>query len=234
MSPEAIMIFAAGFGTRMGALTQSLPKPLIRVGDTTLLDRALALASDAKIGRVVVNTHYLADKITRHLADRPDIHLSHEEGEALETGGGLKRALGLLQSDPVFTLNPDAVWSGANPLARLAANWQPQNMDALLMLVGQTRGQNHAGRGDFGLDQDGRLTRAQATTGRSFIFTGAQIISTGLLAQLGEDRFSLNQVWDQMIARGRLFGMVHAGGWVDVGSPAGIVAAETMLEAHDV
>ncbi|NOX39813.1 MAG: nucleotidyltransferase family protein [Alphaproteobacteria bacterium] len=234
MSPEAIMIFAAGFGTRMGALTRTLPKPLIKVGEASLLDRALGLAADAKIGRVVVNTHYLAEKIVQHLADRPDILLSHEQGEALETGGGLKRALGLLQSDPVFTLNPDVVWSGPNPLLELAASWQPENMDALLMLVPQTPGQNHAGQGDFSMDHVGRLTRFRGQKEASYIFTGAQIIGTGLLAQVADERFSLNLVWDQMIACGRLFGVVHAGGWVDVGTPAGIAAAEAMLGARDV
>ncbi len=234
MSPQAIMIFAAGFGTRMGALTRNLPKPLIKVGEVSLLDRALGLATDAKIARVVVNTHYLAEQIARHLAERPDILLSHEEGEALETGGGLKRALGLLQSDPVFTLNPDIVWSGPNPLLELAARWQPQNMDALLMLVPHARGQNHAGQGDFCLDRQGRLARFEGQKEASYIFTGAQIISTGLLAQIPDEPFSLNLVWDQMIARGRLFGVVHIGGWVDVGTPAGIAVAEAMLGARDV
>ncbi|MDE3080656.1 MAG: NTP transferase domain-containing protein, partial [Paracoccaceae bacterium] len=85
--PDALMLFAAGFGTRMGALTATRPKPLVEVAGRPLIDHALDLASGASVGRIVVNTHYLPDQIAAHLAGR-GILLSHEP-QILETGGGL-------------------------------------------------------------------------------------------------------------------------------------------------
>jgi len=226
-----LMVFAAGFGTRMGALTAHQPKPLIPVAGRPLLDHALDLADQAGAGPVVVNTHYLADQITRHLAGR-SVTLSHEADEILETGGGLRRALPHLGAGPVMTLNSDAVWTGLNPLSQLAARWDPERMDALLLLlpVGQATG--HKGTGDFLIGADGRIARAKGAAG--LVYLGAQILRCEGLASVDRPVFSLNILWDEMIGRGRAFGLVHQGGWCDVGRPEGIAEAEAMLEAGHV
>ncbi len=119
-----VMLFAAGFGTRMGDLTKSRPKPLVEVAGRALLDHALSLVSGAGGARTVVNTHYLGDQIADHLAGK-DIALSHEAPDILDTGGGLRNALPLLGQDTVMTLNTDAVWAGPNPLSLLNAAWDP-------------------------------------------------------------------------------------------------------------
>ncbi|NOX73404.1 MAG: NTP transferase domain-containing protein, partial [Alphaproteobacteria bacterium] len=159
MTPDTIMIFAAGRGTRMRELTNARPKPLIPVLGKPLIERALDLADDAGIARKVVNTHYLGHMIADHLQGRGDVILSPEIGEALETGGGLKHALPLIGRETVFTLNPDAVWRGANPLTGLAAAWQPDRMDALLVLIPIGQAAGHKYRGDFVLDCEGRISR---------------------------------------------------------------------------
>lgn len=223
--PSALMLFAAGFGTRMGALTADRPKPLVEVAGVALIDRALALAEGAGIGRVVVNTHYRGDQIAAHLAGRPGIALSPEAPDILETGGGLRAALPLLGAGPVFTLNPDGVFTGANPLAELAAAWDGARMEALLLLGPAM------GRADFALGPDGRLARAKGGPGLTYL--GAQIIDPPGLHAVPERVFSLNVLWDAMIARGTLYGTVHAGGWCDVGHPAGIAQAEALLRAAD-
>ncbi|MDE3120197.1 MAG: nucleotidyltransferase family protein [Paracoccaceae bacterium] len=220
--PDALMLFAAGFGTRMGALTATRPKPLVEVAGRPLIDHALDLASGAGVGRIVVNTHYLPDQIAAHLAGR-GILLSHEP-QILETGGGLKAARGLLDSAEVFTLNSDAIWAGPNPLALLRAAWRPEAMDALLLLVPPERARGHRGRGDFLCDATGRLSR-----GPGLIYPGAQIIKTDAVAQVTEDVFSLNRVWDQILAGRRLYGLTYPGQWCDVGRPEGIAEAEALL-----
>jgi len=222
------MIFAAGFGTRMGALTANRPKPLIEVAGRPLIDHALGLARAAGIARVVVNTHYLADQLATHLEGRPGVSVSHEPDRILDTGGGLRAALPLLGGGPVFTLNSDAVWTGPNPLRQLAESWDPGRMDGLLLLVDADRARGYRGVGDFSLDPEGRLSR-----GGPGVYTGAQILTTALLAEVAEPAFSLNTIWTRMIAEHRLFGLRHAGGWCDVGHPDGIAAAEAMLEEAD-
>jgi len=229
MIPDTLMIFAAGFGTRMGALTREKPKPLIEVAGVPLIDRAIGLGRDAGVSQKIVNTHYLGEQLARHLGNQTGIMISHEEPEALETGGGLKRAAPLIGAKTVFTLNPDVVWAGKNPLTALLKHWNPAVMDALLMLVPCRDETAHTSGGDFDLDDAHRVTRAGATSTRALIYSGAQIIKTAPVANTGGNRFSLNIVWDQLIEKGRVFGCVHDGGWVDVGTPAGIQAAETML-----
>ena len=223
--PDALMLFAAGFGTRMGALTASRPKPLIPVAGRALIDHALALAAAAGVGRIVVNLHYLPDRIAAHLAGRAGVTLSPEP-EILETGGGLRAALPLLGPGPVFTLNSDAIWTGANPLAQLRAAWDSARMDALLLLVPPERARGQDGRGDFLLDAAGRILR-----GPGAIYSGAQILKTESLATIPDRVFSLNRVWDSMIAAGRAYGIVHSGGWCDVGRPETIAEAEALLRS---
>ena len=222
-SPDAVMLFAAGFGTRMGALTKDRPKPLIEVAGRPLIDHALALVGAVHPSRVVANLHYHADQLQAHLAPK-GILLSHETPDILETGGGLRAALPLLGTGPVFTMNTDAIWTGPNPLSLLQEAWDPDRMDALLMCVpiGQTIG--HAGEGDFTADADGRITR-----GPGLVYGGVQILKTDGLQHIPEQAFSLNLLWNQMHDRQRLFALEYPGRWCDVGRPEGIALAEGML-----
>jgi MurNAc alpha-1-phosphate uridylyltransferase len=208
----------------MGELTATRPKPLVNVAGRPLLDHALALADAAKAAPVVVNLHYLGAQIRAHLAGRPGIGFSDESDRLLETGGGLRRALPLLGGSPVLTLNSDAVWHGPNPLADLAAAFDPGRMDALLCLVAQRDAVGHRGAGDFSLAPDGRITRRGP-----WVYTGAQIIRPAALDGIAEDVFSMNLVWDRLIAKGRLFGLHYGGQWCDVGQPQSIALAEAML-----
>ena len=222
--PQAAMIFAAGFGTRMGALTRDRPKPLIPVAGRPLIDHALALA-EAAAPRIVVNTHYHAAMIAAHLAGRA-VTLSPEPDAILDTGGGLKAALPLLGPGPVFTLNSDAVWQGENPLSALAAAWDGTRMEGLVLLLDRDRAIGHTAPGDFLTDPQGRLSR-----GPGRVYSGAQIIRTDDLATIAAPAFSLNLLWDRMIARGTLYGLGYTGQWCDVGRPESIPLAEAML-AH--
>ncbi len=223
--PDAVMIFAAGLGTRMGALTRSLPKPMIPVAGRPLIDHALAQIDRSET--VVVNLFHHANILQTHLrlAETETI----VETERLETGGGLRQALPLLGTGPVFTLNSDAVWTGALATSQLRAAWNPDRMDALLLLVAPQNAHGHTGGGDFLIDEGGRLRR-----GPGLIYTGAQIIKTELLQQIPDRVFSLNLLWDRMLAKGRVFGVAHQGQWCDVGRPESIKIAETLLETHDV
>ena len=221
-----VMLFAAGLGTRMAPLTADRPKPLIPVAGRPLIDHALDLTEVPCVKGRIVNVHYKGDMIRSHLSGR-DIAISAED-PLLETGGGLRHALPLLGAGPVMTLNTDAIWRGPNPLTRLAEAWRP-GMEALLLLVRRSRVTGHAGAGDFRIGLDGRLTRAP-----DLIYTGAQIIRTDRLADVPQDAFSLNLVWDAMAARGRLHGIVHDGDWCDVGRPESIALAEALLDRPDV
>lgn len=227
VNPDTVMLFAAGFGTRMGALTAERPKPLVPVAGHALIDHAVDLTTEAGIDKIVVNLHYRGQMIRDHLAGRQILFA--EEPEILETGGGLKAALPLLGTDPVLTLNSDAIWQGPNPIEALLAAWDPARMDALMMLIPPEQALGYAGQGDFHMDEGGRLTR-----GPGAIYGGVQILKTEGLAEIDQNAFSLNLLWDQMLANGRLFGLTYPGTWCDVGNPDGLKLAEDLIGTKDV
>lgn len=226
--PEAVMLFAAGFGTRMGRLTADRPKPMIEVAGKPLVDHALDLVRAHGANRMVINLHYRAAQLERHL-EGAGIAFSHEQPEILDTGGGLRAALPLLGSGPVFTMNTDAIWRGPNPLDQLLRIWAPDRMDALLLCIRKSKAHGHVGEGDFQMNQSGLARR-----GPGLVYSGLQIIRTDLLHEITDTRFSLNLVWDRILARDRLFVTPYPGEWCDVGSLDGIGKAENMLGYHDV
>lgn len=225
MPVDRAMIFAAGFGTRMKPLTDRMPKPLIEVAGKPLIDHALGLLDG--VATVVVNTHYRAEQLEAHLDGR-GVTCIREQPEVLETGGGLKNALPVLGNGPVLTLNSDVIFAGDNPVTALQAAWDPARMDALLTLIPVGNTVEYSGVGDFFLN-GGRIARRGEQAAAPYVYGSVQILKTDLLAGVSEDAFSLNVIWDQMIAQERAFGLPYDGRWVDVGRPEGIAVAEKVL-----
>lgn len=228
MDQFPLLMFAAGRGTRMGALGAATPKCLIKVAGKTLLDHALALASAPPVSVRAVNLHYKSHMIRKHLSGQ-DITFSDETDGLLETGGGLRHALPLLGPGPVMTLNTDAVWSDASAINVLATAWKP-HMDGLMMLVPQDHAIGHLGKGDFAMNAQQKLGR-----GQGYIYTGLQIVRPELLASIPNNVFSMNLLWDLFLTKGSLYGVVYDGQWCDVGQPQSIQLAEDMIgRATDV
>ncbi len=231
--PRTAMVMAAGLGKRMRPLTATRPKPLVEVAGQPLIDHVLDRLRAAGVERVVVNVHYLADALEAHLksTDRLDVVISDERAQLLETGGGLVRALPLIDCDPFLAVNSDNFWidGPADTLKLLASQWVDSTMDALLLLVPQARACNHGGQGDFHMTATGRLRRRGQARVAPFVFTGIQIIAKRLIADAPEGPFSTNLFWDRAIAAGRCFGAVHQGLWFDVGTPGAIRATEKQL-----
>ena len=222
-----LMIFAAGFGTRMKPLTDHCPKPLIEVAGRALLDHALALSEPANASPIVVNAHYKAGMIEAHFKGT-SVTVVTEGPEILDTGGGLRNALPFLGSGDVATLNSDAVWENESALNALWAHWNPAVMDALLCVIPVSRVLGHKGVGDFDLSTDGQLAfRSGASS--EFVYSGLQIIKTATVSEISEPVFSLKLVWEQLAGTGRLFGYVHDSRWCDVGHPEAIPIAETLI-----
>lgn len=228
--PKVAMVFAAGLGTRMGALTRQRPKPLIEVAGKPLIDHALDLLAAAGIARAVVNTHYLPELIEAHLSTRtrPRIDTSREPAR-LETGGGIRAARDLLGPGPILTLNADMAWQGGDPVATLCTDGPPAPGAARLLLIPRDRATAHAGPGDFERDGDGALIRRGEKPEAPYVYAGMQLIDPAPVYEWSEQVFSLNTIWDRMLDRGALTGVVHEGGWCDVGRPESLPLAEAML-----
>lgn len=232
--PATAMMLAAGLGKRMRPITETIPKPLVRVAGKPLIDWGLDALAMAGITKTVVNVHYLADQLVEHLATRktPTIIISDETECLLDSAGGIIHALDALGEDPFFVLNADTFWVGdqQNPnLHRLASRWNDAAMDILLMTARLDQATGFEGKGDFVADQEGRLRRLRDGTGEPLIYAGAAIIHPRIFAQASAGISSLNQYFDAAIAAGRLYAMPMTGHWLTVGTPQAIAEAENAL-----
>jgi MurNAc alpha-1-phosphate uridylyltransferase len=233
MKIKRAMVMAAGKGTRMRPLTDTMPKPLVPFRGRPLIDHVLDRLEEAGIEEVIVNTHHFAAALEAHIAprSRPHIVISPEYDALLDTGGGVKRALALLGDDPVITFNSDSVWIegwGSN-LKRLIDGFDPARMDALLMIADAARTIGFVGRGDFHMDPEGRLTRRGSAETVPYMFAGVQVIKPGLFADGPEGAFSTNLIWDRLMATGRLYGQRMSGVWMHVGTPDDLASAEAFI-----
>ena len=232
--PGCAMVLAAGLGKRMRPLTATRPKPLIEVAGRTLLDRALDRVEAAGIPNAVVNAHYFADQIEAAVAARPGklrIKVSDERAELLETGGGVTKALPLIDADPFFVVNADNLWidGSTDTLRLLAQRWNPEEMDALLLLVPLARATGYEGRGDFHMDPAGVVRPRGEFRVAPFVFSGIQLISKRLFDGETPEPFSMWRVWNKAMEHGRFYGAVHQGLWFHVGTPASVGETEGLL-----
>ena len=229
---DTAMVMAAGLGTRMRPLTETLPKPMVRVAGKPLIDHALDRLAGAGIARAVVNVHHFPEAVEEHLKGRaqPGVTISDERALLLETGGGMVKAQGLLP-DPFFCVNSDNVWIDGprDPFRELSEAWDPARMDALLLLVAHTGARNFAGKGDFHMDGAGRLSRRRSGRIAPFVFTGIQLVAKRLLREAPQGPFSTNVLWDRAIGEGRLYGAAFTGQWFEVGNPEAIAPTEAAL-----
>lgn len=240
--PEGLkraVVLAAGLGKRMRPLTDHIPKPMVEVAGSTLIERVLNKIADTNIEEVIVNSHYKAEVLEEWLLSRqlshpsPHIIISREE-ELLETGGGIAKILPHLENRPFFVINSDILWvDGLDPaLKRLAAAWDAEKMDALLLVHKVKKAVGYDGKGDFYLRESGELVRENHAE-HPFVFTGVQILSPRLFHDVPEGGFSLNVLYarhrkpDGVLTR--IYGIEHEGDWLHIGTPEGVLLAEKFL-----
>jgi len=230
------MILAAGFGSRMRPLTNNRPKPLVELDGQPMIDHVLARMSLVGIERAIVNLHYQADMLEAHLGERqrkPAICFSNERDEILDTGGGIKRALPLLGDQPFLLHNSDSVWieQENDNLAALLAHYDPDKMDALLLMAPVATSLGYDGAGDFFIEDTGRLRRRTHEQTSPNVFTGVSVLHPRLFNDSPQGAFSINILWDRAIKQGRVYGLPFEGKWMHVGTPEALIEAEKVL--HD-
>ncbi len=230
--PKTAMVLAAGLGKRMRPLTDTVPKPLVKIAGKTLLDRGLDALAAAGVEKAVVNVHHLGGQIAAHVKTRaaPRIVISDESDLLLDSAGGIVRALPELGPQPFLILNADTFWidrDGAD-LERLALAWDGEAMDILLMLARPDDATGHSGSTDFLTGPDGRLSRAKGSAD-GLIYAGVGILHPRIFAGARPQPHSLNLYFDAAIAAGRLFGQVMRSHWITVGTPEAIAPAEAAV-----
>ena len=230
--PMKAMVLAAGRGVRMRELTDQRPKPLVEVQGRAIIDHVLDRLATAGVEEAVVNHSYLGDQIVAHLDGRarPAIRLS-AEAEALETGGGVRKALDHFAGAPLFVVNGDVLWLDGRSAAlrRLAAAWDETRMDILLLLHPTAFALGFEGRGDFMMTPEGQLRRRQEREVAPFVFAGVQLLHPRVFEGSPDGAFSLNLLYDRAIEAERLWGLRHDGEWFHVGTPEALAEVEAAM-----
>ncbi|PSC03354.1 mannose-1-phosphate guanylyltransferase [Alsobacter soli] len=232
-TPDHAMVLAAGLGTRMRPITDSIPKPLVEVAGRALIDHILDPLAEAGVKTAVVNVHYRADQMEAHLRERarPRVIVSDERDLLLDSGGGVKKALPQLGRKPFFVLNADSFWIDGprSNLDRLAEAFDPARMDILMLVASTATSTGYDGKGDFLMDPEGRLSRRRERIVAPFVYAGVMLLSPALFADTPDGPFSLNLLFDRAMERERLFGLRLDGLWLHVGTPDAIAQAERSL-----
>lgn len=229
------MVLAAGMGSRLRPLTDTMPKPLVNVGGVPIIIRTLNMLAEAGITRVVINTHYLAHMLETSVKGAIPagmaVHFSYEN-ELLETGGGIKRALPLLGDEPFLVVNSDAVWlEDVKPMLKpLMAAFDGEKHDVLMCVVPVAETKEFQPLGDFKFDKKTKqLTRKGPRESWDVVFAGVHVTKPGVVMREAADKFSLNVVWEEIREAGRMHGWMYNGAWREIGSHQGLEMARALV-----
>ena len=205
------MILAAGFGKRLHPLTLNCPKPLMKIGNETLLSNTLKFLEKYGIEHAVINVHYLAEQIVDYINKKKfnlTITTVKEENKILDTGGGVLNAINNFSNDPFIIINPDTIWNFQylKELKEMDKIFtKNEKIKCSLLVVNKKKSFDQYFEGDFNLENN--LIKRKNNNGLAFIYTGLQIIKPEVFFNLGMEIFSINTIWDNLIENNYLYGM---------------------------
>ncbi len=233
---EKAFILAAGLGTRMQPITFSTPKPMVEVAGQSLLSRTLDGLIEAGVKEAVINTHHLPQQIRTILSERKEINISFShEPVLLDTAGGIKKMLHIFGNDPFYVLSGDGLWTdapGQNALRGMAATWNPEIMDILILLQPVSAMKVTAGVGDYDIKSDGRAIRSRGKNG-THMFTSMRINHPRIFAGLTAAPSSYLPLLDRAETKGRLFAIEHTGNWHHISTPEDLKAVNKVFGKNE-
>lgn len=234
--PETAFVLAAGLGTRLKPYTDKLPKPLVPVNGKPIIGHIFDQLIAAGVKSVTVNLHHKADVLHDYLKTRKDIeiHESYEE-TLLDTGGGAKKALPTLGTEPFYMINGDAFCldgASGSALLNLAKNFDAAAMDILLLLQPVANMHLTEGVGDYDLSDDGRITRRRDKEG-AYMFAGFRILHPRIFDEAPDGKYPFIQSMDRAQDAGRLYGLVHDGDWHHISTPRDLERVNAALKETD-
>jgi MurNAc alpha-1-phosphate uridylyltransferase len=230
--PTHAFVLAAGLGTRLRPYTDNLPKPLVPVQCRPLLDYIFDHLKDAGIKNITVNLHHKADALREFLALRSDLTITQSyETELLETGGGIKKALSTLGTEPFFIVNGDAFWIDVpthKTLAAMTTAFDPAKMDILLLLQPVEHMKLTKGVGDYIRKPDGQVVRSAEKTG-PYMFAGIMLCHPRIFANSPDGKFSMLVLMDKAQEQNRLYSIENPGDWHHISTPEDLEAVNLAM-----
>jgi MurNAc alpha-1-phosphate uridylyltransferase len=225
------MVLAAGYGTRLKPLTDRVPKPLVPVVGKPMIEYALDKLKAYGIKEVIINVSHFKDQLKTYLSTFNGLTIKiSEETEPLETGGGLKKALPLLGSEPFFTINSDIIWTdeGESALDRLTGYWDDAKMDVLLLTQSKATAMGYSKGEDHLFIKPGN-TFDWNEQEAPYIIAGIGIIHPRILLNAPDGKFTVKILWHQALKQNRLACLPHHGQWFQTGTIGDIETAEKHL-----
>ena len=201
------MVLAAGLGKRMQPLTLKTPKPLLEINNISLLERAIKLLINSGVEEISINVHHLPEQIEKFIEEKKfkvQVNISNETDALLDTGGGILEATKHFNDNPFYVINPDTLWSDRyiEEVKRLEDSYL-KNKKPTLLLVNKKLSFDGSFKGDFNLTNN-QISRDEKN---DFIFTGLQIIKRSFLTSENSKVFSMNKIWNDLIANKELYGI---------------------------
>ena len=226
MGITTIMVLAAGLGKRMKQYSKKIPKPLIKIGSETLIEKIIKKLEIQGFKKIVINIFYLKNKIKKKLSNKFKTKIYYsDEKTLLNTGGGIKNAIKILKTKEFFVINSDIIWEEKtnSPFDQLNKFWNKDKMDALLLLYREKKN-----RGDYNMNKSNRIIIDKNNP--KYIFTGIQILKSSIFLKKKEKIFSLFSIYQQLIEKKRLFGLVYDGKWFHIGTLESLKEYKKMLK----
>ncbi len=209
MQINTALILCAGFGKRLLPLTQSTPKPLLKIGQITLLERTIKLIEKLQIKKIKINTFYLSKEIKKFVDQSNtnlDIQLIEDGNEILDTGGGIFNMIKDSSEENFLVFNPDTLWNENydKNISKMVDLYFRKQINNILLVVPKDLSFDKRLKGDFNLINE-KLTK---DNNKNFIYTGCQIINKNIFSKITKKKFSMNEIWNSQLKESRLFAYV--------------------------
>ena len=206
MQINTALILCAGFGKRLLPLTQSTPKPLLKIGQITLLERTIKLIEKLQIKKIKINTFYLSKEIKKFVdqsSTNLDIQLIEDGNEILDTGGGIFNMIKDSSEENFLVFNPDTLWNENydKNISKMVDLYFRKQINNILLVVPKDLSFDKRLKGDFNLINE-KLTK---DNNKNFIYTGCQIINKNIFSKITKKKFSMNEIWNRQLKESQLF-----------------------------
>ena len=207
MSVKTALILCAGFGKRLEPLTKSIPKPLLKIKDITLLERTLQIIDKLEIKEVKINTFYLEDQIIdfiKNYKSSLEIEIIKDGKEILDTGGGILNLINSSEDEDFIVFNPDTMWDikYIDELKGMIEYYDSNKLSNLLLVLNKKKSFDKRFIGDFELKNKSLFKYEN----NNFIYIGCQIINKKILNNISDTSFSISKVWNNEISKNNLNG----------------------------
>ena len=207
MKIRTALILCAGYGKRLQPITNDIPKPLLKVKNTNLLDNALNFVQSLGISNIKINTFYLSEKIQNFIESknyRLNIDLVSDGEKILDTGGGIFNLIKQSEDEDFLILNPDTLWNSnyINTFNKMEKYYFKNNVKNLLMVVNKNKSFDSRFNGDFSLSKN----KLSKEIKNEFIYTGCQILNKKVFQKINNNIFPIYEIWNDLIDNKELYG----------------------------